>query len=322
MTDLGRVAILAGGLSHERDVSVRSGRRVAEAMAGVGVEVSVLDLDAGLLERLRADPPAVVIPLVHGAAGEDGSIRDVLELLGLPYVGARPGACRVTFDKPVAQAVLAAAGLDVPDSVALPHATFRELGANAILAAAVTRLGLPLVVKPGRSGSALGMTIVHEPDELAAGMVGAFAYDDTAMLERFVAGTEVAVAVVDTGAGPVALPAVEIVPDGGAYDYAARYTAGTTEFFTPARLEGPVSDAVAEAAVRVHRALGLRDFSRVDIIVDSGGRPWVLEANVAPGVTETSLLPQAAAAAGLELGLLFRDLAAHAQQRDQNSQMG
>lgn len=308
MSDLGRVVVLAGGLSHERDVSIRSGRRVAEALRAVGVEVDVLDADAGLLPGLALDRPAAVFPLLHGAQGEDGAVRGVLELLRLPYVGATPAASRTAFDKPVARALVAAVGLAVPEGVVLPHSTFRELGAATLLDAIVARIGLPLVVKPARGGSALGCAVVQDPADLPAAMVSCFAYGEDALVERYVPGTEVAVSVVDTGSGPVALPAVEIVPDGGMYDYEARYTAGETEFFVPARLDPAATSAVADAAVHAHRVLGLRDLSRTDLIVDEAGRPWFLEANVAPGMTETSLLPQSVAAAALDLGLLARDL--------------
>ena len=215
-----------------------------------------------------------------------------------PTSAPGPAACRVAFDKPVAKTVLESAGLQVPDGVALPHETFRELGAALVLEAIVERLGLPLVVKPSRGGSALGVSVVRDAHDLPSAMVGRFSYGDTALVERFVDGTEIAVSVVERGGQAVALPAVEIVPDGGIYDYAARYTAGTTEFFVPARLTDAVSTAVAEAAVRAHVALGLRDLSRADLVVDADGIPWLLEVNVAPGMTETSLLPQSAEAAG------------------------
>jgi D-alanine-D-alanine ligase len=307
-TELGPVVVLAGGLSHERDVSLRSGRRVAEALRAVGVDVEVRDADAGLLPALAAARPAAVFPTLHGSSGEDGAVRAVLDLLGLPYVGAAPPACRTAFDKPTAKAVVAAAGLTTPDWVALPHETFRELGATGLLSAIVDRLGLPLMVKPARGGSALGASTVHSVEELPTAMVGAFAYGDTALVETFVTGTEIAVSVVDTGAGPVALPPVEIVPDGGVYDYGARYTAGTTEFFVPARLSTEAAEESARVAVAAHTALGLRDLSRTDLIVDDAGRCVFLEVNVAPGLTETSLLPQAAESAGLELGALYREL--------------
>ncbi len=310
-----RVVVLAGGLSAERDVSERSGRRVAEALRHTGAEVEVRDVDAALLGVLAEDRPACVIPLLHGAAGEDGAIRDVLTSLRLPFVGSTGAACRRAFDKPVASSLVSAAGISVPESVALPHGTFRELGAAAVLDAVVERLGLPLMVKPTRGGSSLGAGVVREAGDLPAAMVAAFAYADTALIERFVAGTEVAVSVVDTGDGPVALPVVEIVPDGGFYDYGARYTAGATEFFVPARLHPDILAACAQVAVTVHRTLGLRDWSRCDLVVDGGGTPWFLEVNVAPGMTETSTYPQAVAHAGLDLGALTAQLVAAAVAR-------
>ncbi|KWW97855.1 D-alanine--D-alanine ligase [Carbonactinospora thermoautotrophica] len=315
MSDLGRVVVLAGGLSHERDVSLRSGRRVAEALRSVGVEVDVLDVDGALLPSLKEDRPSVVFPALHGAAGEDGAVREVLELLGIPYVGATPAACRLAFDKPTAKDVVRAAGLLTPDAVALPHAMFRDLGATAVLDAIVARLGMPLFVKPARGGSALGCSVVREPGELPAAMVNCFAYGDTALVERFVEGVEVAISVVDTGNGPTPLPAVEIVPDSGVYDYTARYTAGATEFFTPARLETAAAETAARTAVTAHQVLGLRDLSRTDLIIDEQGRPWFLEVNVAPGMTETSLLPLAASAAEIDLGTLYRDLLHVAENR-------
>jgi D-alanine-D-alanine ligase len=219
------------------------------------------------------------------------------------------------LDKPVAKAVLSAAGVATPPSAALPHETFRELGATAVLDALVERLGLPLVVKPTRGGSALGVTVVRDAGRLPGAMVQAFAYGDSALVERHVSGVEVAVSVIDTGDGPQALPGVEICPGPHGYDYAARYTAGTTEYFAPARLDESAAKAAAAAALAAHAALGLRDVSRSDLIIDADGVPWVLEVNVAPGMTETSLLPQAAEAAGLELGALYRDLLAAAHAR-------
>jgi D-alanine-D-alanine ligase len=316
MSMTSNVLVLAGGLSPERDVSLRSGRRVAEALRLVGVDAALADVDAGLLPQLLEQRPGCVVPLLHGAAGEDGAVRDVLESLSLPYVGSGPVACRRAFEKPVASGLVAAAGVRVPDSVALPHATFRELGAAGVLDAVVSRLGLALMVKPTRGGSSLGATVVRSAEALPAAMVAAFAYGDTALIERFVTGSEVAVSVVDDGEVR-ALPVVEVVPDGGFYDYGARYTAGATEFFVPARLDVEVLAACADVAVTVHRTLGLRDWSRSDLIVDADGVPWFLEVNVAPGMTETSTYPQAAAAAGLELGALTAALVSSATARGQ-----
>lgn len=302
------VLVIAGGLSHERDVSLRSGRRVADALRDAGLSVTTSDLDAHLLDLLRARTADIVWPLLHGASGEDGAVRDILDLAGVPYVGSRAAACRMAWDKPVAKEILARAGLRTPAFVALPHGVFREVGASAVLASIVERLGLPLVVKPARGGSALGVSLVHAPDALPRAMVDCFGYGDVAVVEQHVGGVEVAVSVLDLGAGPMVLPPVEIVPDGGVYDYDARYTAGATEFFCPARLTELTTAAVGEVALAVHRTFGLRHLSRTDLIVDAAGVPWVLEVNVAPGMTETSLLPQSIDAAGRRAGDVYRRL--------------
>lgn len=300
--ELGHVVVLAGGLSYEREVSLRSGRRVADALRARDVPVELRDADAALLDNLTDDPPDVVFPVLHGAAGEDGSIRDVLELLGVPYVGARPDACRVAWDKPTAKAVVRRAGLRTPESVALPKEVFHDLGAASVLDRIIGRLGLPLFVKPTRGGSALGASVVHEAADLPAAMVGCFAYGDAALIERYVSGTEIAVSVIERNGVPEALPAVEIIAPGRLYDYTARYDAGDTEFVTPARLSPEAAERATATAITAHQALGLRDLSRTDLIVDESGDVHFLEMNVAPGMTETSLLPRAISAANLDLG--------------------
>ncbi|GAA4224456.1 D-alanine-D-alanine ligase [Streptosporangium album] len=315
MSDLGYVLVLAGGLSYEREVSLRSGRRVSEVLRAAGISVETRDTDASLVPSVLADPPDAVFVTLHGGAGEDGAIRSVLELLSVPYVGAGPDACRVAFDKPTAKTVVRSVGLRTPESVTLPKETFHDLGAATVLSRIVERLGLPLFVKPSRGGSALGASVVRTAEDLSAAMVGCFAYGDTALIERCVEGVEIAVSVIDVGGGPTALPPVEIVPDRGVYDYAARYTAGHTEFFAPARLSPETAAACAEMAVTAHTALGLRDISRTDLIVDTDGLPHFLEVNVAPGMTETSLFPMAVEAAGDDLGTLCRVLLEQAAAR-------
>jgi D-alanine-D-alanine ligase len=310
-----RVVVLAGGLSHERDVSLRSGRRVAEAMTAVGVETSVRDVDALLIPWLRHERPDCVVPLLHGETGEDGALREILELVGVPYVGSPPAAARMAFDKPIAKQVVSGAGLSTPASFALPADTFREIGAASVMESLIERLGMPLVVKPAKGGSALGVSVVSRPDELPGAMVACFSYGPVALVERCVTGIEVSVPVIDGDDGPRALPAVEIRPDGGVYDYTARYTAGATEFVVPARLDSDVAARCAVAAETAHQVLGLRDLSRSDLIIDPDGTVWFLEVNVAPGMTETSLVPLSVEAAGLELGTVFADLARAATTR-------
>jgi D-alanine-D-alanine ligase len=308
------VLVLCGGLSTERDVSLRSGRRVAEALRDQGLAVTTSDLGSGLLNRLTERPPACVVPMLHGAAGEDGSLADLLTTLGLPFVGSTADANRLAFDKPVAKSVARHCGVSTPDAVALPHAMFRELGADMLLSRVVDRLGLPLIVKPTKGGSALGAAEVNDASELPAAMVGAYAYGEVALIERLISGTMVSVGVVEDAGGPRTLPAIEIVPDSGFYDYTARYTAGTTEFFAPARLSDSQAETAAQLALSIHEHLGLRDFSRVDMIIDND-RTWFIKANVAPGMTETSLMPQAIEADGKNLGTFFADLVAVATAR-------
>ena len=311
MTHSPRVLVLAGGLSHERDVSLRSGRRVAEALRSANVDVTVHDVDADLLPALSQTRPDVVWPLLHGASGEDGSIRDVLDLLDVPYVGTGPRASRIAWSKPVAKSVVARAGLDTPDYVTLPQSLFRELGAQAVMSAVVDKLGLPLVVKPSRGGSALGVSLVRSATDLPQAMVSCFAYGDVALIERAVEGIEVAASVVETSEGLRALPAVEIVTE-GPYDYDARYNPGRTEYFAPARLTSAQAEAVGATAIAAHEALGLRHISRTDLILQPDGTIQFLEVNVAPGMTETSLLPQAVVASGWALPALYRSIVENA----------
>jgi D-alanine-D-alanine ligase len=322
ITDMGtrddvRVLVLAGGLSYERDVSLRSGRRVLDALRSTGLTAELHDADVSLLPALQADPPDAVVIALHGATGEDGSLRGVLDLCGVPYVGADARAARLAWDKPSAKSMLREAGLPTPDWVALPHDRFSELGAVAVLDRIVERLGLPLMVKPAQGGSGLGAAVVRDAADLPAAMVGCFAYDSTALVEQFVTGTNVAVSIVDTGDGPQTLPIVEIVPRDGVYDYAARYTAGLTTWHVPARLAPEVAERVSEMALSAYKSLGLRDLSRIDVIVTEDGEPHVLGCNVSPGLTETSLLPLAVQAAGVDLGTVLSALVARAVARQE-----
>ncbi|WP_213815270.1 D-alanine--D-alanine ligase [Glaciihabitans sp. dw_435] len=307
--DYTRVVVLAGGISHERDVSLRSGRRVADSLAELGISVELRDPDATLLDHLRDTRPDVVWPALHGASGEDGALRGLLDFLRIPYVGSRSDAARLAWDKPTAKVLAARAGVATPHSITFPRDAFRELGASSVLATIADELGFPVVVKPAQGGSAQGVTLVEDAAGLPRAMVDAYTYWDVALIERKIVGTEIAVGVLDTGDGPVALPAVEIVPLSGVYSFEARYNAGETRFFTPARISEEQAHEAAAAAITVHNALGLRHLSRVDIIIDANGTPWFLEANVLPGLTETSLMPQALEAAGHDLGWVYSALA-------------
>jgi D-alanine-D-alanine ligase len=305
--DLGNILILAGGLSPEREVSLRSGARLQAALRDAGVEAGILDVDTSLIPAIAGYPPDVVFPVIHGIGGEDGSLQEILALLGIPHVGAPASASRLAFDKPVAKTIARKAGLATPASVTLTKEIFHDLGAAAIMRRIVATLSLPLFVKPSRGGSALGATEVRTADELPGAMIACFAYGDTALIEECITGTEVAVGVIDLGAGPCALPPVEIAPETDRYDYAARYTAGQTEFHIPARLADHELTAACAVAVSMHQLLGLRDLSRTDLII-SQGQAFFLEVNVSPGLTVTSTFPMALESAGRDLGATCRDL--------------
>lgn len=303
------VVVLAGGISHERDVSLRSGRRVADALTELGHRVTVLDPGSGLLTELADRHPDVIWPALHGATGEDGALRALLATTGIPYVGSRAAASALAWSKPTAKELVRRAGYPTPDSISLSKETFRDLGAASVLEHVLSSLGMPVVVKPTKGGSAQGVTIVTAATALPRAMVDAFTYADVALVETQVVGTELAVAVVDRGDGPVALPAVEIVPVNGVYSFEARYNAGETDFYTPARIDTEVATLVSETAVAIHTLLGLRHLSRIDLILDEAGTAWFLEANVLPGLTETSLVPQAIEASGTSLGEVYESLA-------------
>lgn len=313
-----RIAVVSGGLNAERDVSLRSGRRVAEALRESmrHAEIVEVDLNGAFLDSLiPAGPDSydVVIPLIHGAIGEDATLRSVLELKGIPYVGSSAASAARSFDKGIAAGLVPHG--HVPKFVAFPQSFFREMGAPRILESVIAGIGLPLVVKPISGGSALGVRLCTTADHVAPALVDAFGYGDRVMLQRAVSGTELAVTVIENGGEVHALPPVEIVPVSGVYDFDARYTAGATEFFVPSRLDAQTVERVCAYAVTVHQSLGLRDISRTDVIVDSGGTIWFLEVNVSPGMTETSLVPQAIEAAGLTVGAVFAELVTQAVDR-------
>lgn len=303
------IAVLAGGISHERDVSLRSGRRVADALTTAGHRVRVIDPDAHLLDTIAEMRPDVIWPALHGKTGEDGALLGLLDAAGIPTVAARGESAALAWFKPICSTLVERAGYSVPESITLSRETFRDLGAARVLDVIRSALTGEVVVKPAEGGSAQGVSIVREPEQLPRAMVEAYTYSDLVVIQRFVAGTEVSVAVIDTGDGPQALPIVEIEPVGGVFSFDARYNAGETRFFTPARVTADVASATAAAAVAIHSLLGLGHLSRVDFIIDESGRPCFLEANVLPGLTETSLVPQAITADGRTLSETYSAIA-------------
>lgn len=290
-----KVAVLKGGRSLERGVSLRSGARVEDALEALGHDVVPLDVGADLVKRLLAERPDVAFVAMHGPGGEDGTAQELLEILGIPFTGPGVAACARCIDKVLAKHELRLAGVPTPDWFAFNETAFRDLGAADALAELEERLGFPLVVKPSRGGSALGIKFAASWFEVPEALVSAFSYDDRVLLERFVDGRELAVSVL----GDEPLPVVEAIPGGGdRYDFEARYEIGRTNFICPAELSEADANAVTAAALAAYEALGCSGFSRVDLIL-AGDGPQVLEVNAIPGLTDTSLLPQAAEAAGI-----------------------
>jgi len=303
-----RVCVLKGGRSLERQVSLRSGARVQDALERLGHDVVGIDAGTDLIRRLREEAPDAAFVALHGRDGEDGTVQELLEILGLPYTGSGVLACTRATDKALAKHLMLEAGIPTPEFFAFTQTAFRELGAGEALGAIEERLDFPVVVKPSSQGSALGIKFARTAADVPAALVAAFSYDARVLLERHVAGRDLAVSVLDGPGGPEALPVVEAVPRSSEdfYDFEARYEIGRTDFVCPAELPGPVADRARDLALAVHELLGLHAFSRVDLMLDAAGELYVLEANPIPGLTDTSLLPQAAEAGGIS----FDDLVA------------
>lgn len=304
----GPVAVIAGGLSHERDVSLASGRNLVRELRGLGVDAHPYDFDRNLLHALERDKVVAALPALHGQFGEDGEIQTLLELIGMPYVGSRSHACRVAWDKGTARELLSRAGIPVPDSVGLSAQTFRDIGATALMEHVMTRLGTRVVVKPARGGSALGVTGVDGMAALPSALVETYAYCEDALIERFHHGIDVSVVVLDTADGLAPLTPVAIEYEKGhEFDFSARYTAEFVSLLKP-DLPGALLERLGEVACEAHRVLGLSDVSRSDFIVSADGTFVLLETAITPGTTETSVFPFACTASGTSLGEVAREL--------------
>jgi D-alanine-D-alanine ligase len=291
-----RVAVLKGGRSLERQVSLRSGARVEDALGRLGHEVVSIDVALDLIHRLRETDPDVAFIAMHGRDGEDGTVQELLEILGIPYTGSGVLACARATDKVLAKHLMVEAGIPTPEFFAFNETAFRELGAAEALPAIEERLDFPIVVKPSSQGSALGIKFARSAADVPAALVAAFSYDSRVLLERYVDGRDLAVSILDDEP----LPVVEAVPrDDEFYDFEARYEIGRTDFVCPAELPDGLTEQAHGAALRTYRLLGCSGFARVDLMLDTAGELTVLEANPIPGLTETSLLPQAAEAAGI-----------------------
>jgi D-alanine-D-alanine ligase len=291
-----RIAVLKGGRSLERQVSLRSGARSEDALARLGHEVVAIDVDADLIQRLRDAAPDLAFIAMHGRDGEDGTVQELLEILDIPYTGSRVVACIRATDKVLAKHLMLEAGIPTPEFFAFSETAFRELGAADALPAIEERLDFPIVVKPSSGGSALGIKFARSAADVPAALVAAFSYDSRVLLERYVDGRDLAVSILDGEA----LPVVEAVPrDEEFYDFEARYEIGRTDFICPADLPPDITARAHELALRTYTLLGCEALARVDLMRDREGELTVLEVNLIPGLTETSLLPQAAEAAGI-----------------------
>src|SRR6266581_2858029 len=308
-----RIAVLRGGRSAEREVSLRSGEQVENALRARGHDVTGIDLDLATWDVLRDGDFACVFNALHGRFGEDGTVQGMLELLALPYTGSGVLASALCMDKSRAGKVMAGVGLQVPEFEELE---IKEGVAADLVERLVARLGLPLVIKPVREGSTIGLTIAKDVDAVASGLVLAARYDRRVLAQRFAVGTEITIGVLATPELQV-LPTLEIVSENPVYDYDAKYTAGKSHHIIPARIPEAAREASSEAAGRAFTVLGCSGMGRVDIIVDGKGTPWMLEVNTVPGLTELSLLPDAARAAGISFDELCQRLVDHAVGRFQ-----
>jgi D-alanine-D-alanine ligase len=313
-----RVAVLKGGRSLERQVSLRSGARVQDALERLGHEVLPIDVGPGLVDALSAQRPDVAFVALHGRDGEDGTVQELLEVMGIPYTGSGVSACIRAADKVLAKHAMRDRGIPTPDFYAFNETAFEALGAAQALPAIEERLEFPIVVKPARQGSALGIKFARTPGDVPSALVAAFSYDRKVLLERYVHGRELAISILDgtDGSGPAVLPIVEAVPkEEDFYDFESRYEIGRTRFVCPAELDDETASRARSLALETYALLGCAGFARVDLMLSfETGELYVLEVNTIPGLTETSLLPQAAEAAGISFdGLVARVLGAVAR---------
>ena len=313
---MARIAVLKGGRSLERQVSLKSGARVEDALERLGHQVTAIDVGADLVEQLATYAPEVAFVALHGRDGEDGTVQEILEVMGIPYTGSGVSASIRTLDKVLAKHAMRDRGIPTPDFYAFNETAFKELGAAQALPEIEERLQFPIVVKPAAQGSALGIKFARTAADVPAALVAAFSYDRKVLLERYVAGRDLAVSILERNGAAQVLPIVEAVPEqGDFYDFESRYEFGRTRFVCPAELGDAVAIRASEIALAVYELLGCSGFARVDLMVEhEGDELYVLEANTIPGLTETSLLPQAADAAGIGFDELIGRILAAAQR--------
>jgi D-alanine-D-alanine ligase len=309
-----RVAVAKGGTSIEREVSLRGAHRVTTALRQAGYDVTEVEIDHTVLDRVREVAPEFVFIVAHGRNGEDGSLQALLELLDVPYTGSNSLASALCIDKIMTKRLLQRAGLPTPPFHAFSRRTFQDLGAATVFDDVMASLGAPVVVKPARMGSSFGIKFVSHPDQLRTAVLGSVAYDDEILVEQHVAGRELAVTVIggEESEPPRGLPIVEIFSTGEFYDYEAHYDFDVVKLAAPADLDEDVRAVVEAVSLDAYRTLGCRDFARVDLMLDADSRPQILEINTIPGLTETGPTPYAADAAGMTFAELVAAIARRA----------
>ena len=298
-----RIAVLMGGQSAEREISLRSGQAVCQALLRQGYDAVPVDVDNTVWSRLREIQAGVAFIALHGPGGEDGTIQGMLEILGIPYTGSGVQACAHAMDKSVTKAILEYFRIPVPRGLVRQSDERKS--------ALPRSFGYPVVVKPVNQGSTVGITIVRRPRDLHAAVDTAFGYGDSILIEEYIEGRELTVGVLNARA----LPVVEIVAPNGFYNFAAKYTPGASTYRAPAPLTDRQSKLLQKLGLEVHHRLGCRGATRVDFRMDPKGRPFVLEINTVPGMTETSLLPMAARAAKLSYEALVEAILMSAMER-------
>jgi D-alanine-D-alanine ligase len=285
-----KIAVLKGGMSAERDISLVTGASVAKALRASGHEVIEIDVGADLPAQLEKASPRSVFIALHGRWGEDGTVQGLLEIMGIPYTGSGVTASALAMDKILSKVVFTARGVPTPEFQVLQPGEAPE----------TVKISPPLVAKPPREGSTIGIAIAKTLEEIPEAVHIARAHAKTVLIEKFVKGRELTVAVIDGKP----LPIVEITPESGFYDYESKYTPGRTRYTCPAQLDEKSARKVSDAGKSAYDALGCSGAARVDVLLDERGNPWVLEVNTIPGMTPTSLLPKAAAAAGIDFETL------------------
>lgn len=301
-----KVAVLKGGRSLERNISLKSGARVEKALKELGYLVEGIDVDAYLVKKLKEMKPDVAFIAMHGKSGEDGTVQELLDILGIPYTGSDVLPSIRCMDKVLSKHIFVADGIPTPAFYAFNRDAFQELGAVDTLPIIAAELGLPIVVKPSAQGSALGIRFAHTTDELPAALISAFSFDNKVLLEKYVKGRELAVSII--GREPRALPIVEAIPKTEFFDFESRYTMGKADYVVPAEVPSDIASQAVEISLKAFKVLHCSGFGRVDLILDEQGGLWILEINTIPGFTETSLMPMAAQAAGLSFNEMVEEI--------------